>query len=83
MNDKILMEDILTTVKAQCDLYLHATIESSTPDVHQSFNNCLFELLRIQNEIYGKMAARNWYPSQQVPINKIQQVEQKFVNDSM
>jgi spore coat protein CotF len=80
MNDKILLEDILTTIKAQCDLYLHATIESSTPDVHDTFNNSLFEFLRIQNEVYTKMAERNWYPKEQVPMNKVQQVEQKFVN---
>ena len=80
MNDKILMEDILTTIKAQCDLYLHGTIESATPDVHDAFNNGLFEFLRIQNEVFSKMAARNWYPQEQVPMNKIQQVEQKFVN---
>lgn len=81
MNDKVLMDDVLTSIKAQCDLYLHATIESSTPDVHEAFNNSLFEFLRIQNEVYSKMAARNWYPNEQAPINKVQQVEQKFVNE--
>ena len=79
MNDKLLMDDVLTSIKAQCDLYLHATIESATPDVHEAFNNALFEFLRIQNEVYSKMSVRNWYPSEQVPINKVQQVEQKFV----
>jgi len=83
MNDKILMDDLLTSIKAQCDLYLHATIESATPDVHEAFNNTLFEFLRIQNEVYGKMAARNWYPSDKAPMNKVQQVEQKFVNEAL
>lgn len=80
MNDKLLMEDVLTSIKAQCDLYLHGTIESSTPDVHEVFNNSLFEFLRMQNELYGKMSSRNWYPSSHAPQNKIQQVEQKFVS---
>lgn len=82
MNDKLLMDDLLTSVKAQCDLFLHATIESSTPDVHEAFNNALFEVLRIQNEVYGKMAARNWYPSDQATMNKVQQVEQKFIEQA-
>lgn len=82
MNDKILMDDILTTTKAQCDLFLHGTIESSTPEVHEAFNNSLFEFLRIQNEVYAKMSARNWYPSENAPMNKVQQVEQKFANQA-
>lgn len=82
MNDKLLMDDLLTSIKAQCDLYLHATIESATPEVHEAFNNALFEFLRIQNEVYGKMSARNWYPKETAPMNKVQQVEQKFVNDA-
>ena len=34
MEDKIIMSTILNNVKGACDLLLHATIESTTPDVY-------------------------------------------------
>ena len=63
MNDKDLLEDILLTVKGGSDLYLHGTIESSTPNVHSTFDKALNDSLKMQNEIYSKMAAKGWYPS--------------------
>ena len=41
MNDKDIMEGILLTTKGVCDLYLHGSIESATPNVHQAFNTAL------------------------------------------
>ncbi|MDD4077833.1 MAG: spore coat protein [Bacilli bacterium] len=78
MNDQNLMQDLLITVKETCDLFLHATIESGTPEVRTVFNNSLFECLRIQNEVYSKMEAKGWYPENRVQPTKINQVEQKF-----
>lgn len=78
MNDKTLLEDLLGSIKGQCGLMLHGTIESSTPQVHEAFNNALFESLRIQNEIYTQMSQRGWYTEETVQPNKIQKVEQKF-----
>ena len=54
MDDKNLMEDVLLTVKGACDLYLHGTIESSTANVHNTFDQRLNETLQMQNEIYNK-----------------------------
>ena len=34
MNDKEIMEGILLTTKGVCDLYMHGSIESATPNVH-------------------------------------------------
>jgi len=79
MNDQQLMQDLLLTVKTECELYLHGTIEGSTPQVHDAFNNALFECLRIQNEVTSKMEQKGWYSTQTVQPNKVQQVEQKFV----
>ena len=38
MDDKNLMENILLLEKGVCDLFLHGTIESSTQNVHDTFN---------------------------------------------
>ena len=41
MNEKEIMEGILLTTKGVCDLYMHGSIESATPNVHQCFNTAL------------------------------------------
>ena len=37
MDDKLIMDNILTSTKSVCDLMMHGTIESSTTDVHSAF----------------------------------------------
>ena len=41
MNDKEIMEGILLTTKGVCDLYMHGSIESATPNVHEAFSTAL------------------------------------------
>lgn len=78
MNDKDLLEDILLTVKGACDLYLHATIEASTPNVHTAFHDALHETLKCQNDIYNKMSQKGWYPQEQAQQQKIDKVKQQY-----
>ena len=82
MDDKSIMENILLTTKGVCDLYMHGAIESSTANVHSQFDKALNESLCMQNEIYTKMAAKGWYPTQKAEQQKIQQVKQKFATQS-
>ena len=58
MTDRDLMEDILLILKGEADLQLHGTIESSTPNVHTTFNKVLNETLTMQNEVYQLMAQK-------------------------
>ncbi len=78
MNDKNLMENILLLEKGVCDLYMHGTIESSTDNVHNAFNSALNNALCMQDDIYDKMAAKGWYPTEQADQNKVNCVKQKF-----
>lgn len=78
MNDKNLMENILLLEKGVCDLFLHGTIESSTDNVHQTFNSALNNALTMQDTIYDKMAAKGWYPTEQAEQNKVASVKMKF-----
>ena len=78
MNDKEIMEGILLTTKGVCDLYLHGSIESATPNVHQAFNTALNNALTMQSCIYNQMAQQGWYPSEQAPQQKLMQVKQKY-----
>lgn len=78
MDDKCLMENLLLTTKGVCDLYLHGAIESSTANVHSAFHTALNDSLKMQDEIYKKMAAKGWYPAQQAQQQQIDQVKQKY-----
>ena len=78
MDDKLIMEDILTTVKGAADLYLHGTIESATINIHQAFDQKLNDTLQMQNEIYSKMSQRGWYVEEQAEQQKVDQTKQKF-----
>ena len=63
------MENMLLTTKGVCDLYMHGTIES---------DKALKDSLTMQDDIYKKMAAKGWYPSEQAEPQKIQKVKQKY-----
>ncbi len=78
MNDKILMEDILSSTKGACELYMHGTIESGTANVHSTFDRALDDSLQMQNNIFNKMSQKGWYQTEQVDQQKIMKVKQSF-----
>ena len=80
MNDQEIMENLLQTTKGVCELYLHGAIESSTQNVHSTFDDALNQSLCMQNLIYGQMSQQGWYPMQQAQQEQIQQVRSKFAN---
>ncbi|MBQ8151005.1 MAG: spore coat protein [Clostridia bacterium] len=80
MNDKEIMENLLQTTKGVCELYLHGAIESSTQNVHSTFDDALNQSLCMQNQIYDQMSQQGWYPMQQAQQEQIQQVRSKFAN---
>ena len=78
MDDRCIMENLLLTTKGVCDLYVHGTIESSTANVHQTFDQALSDSLCIQNDIYKKMQAKGWYQTEQAEQQKIMKVKNQF-----
>ncbi len=78
MDDRQLMENMLMLEKGACDLLMHGTIESSSPDVHHAFTCSLNSSLQMQEQIYEKMQQKGWYPVQQVERQKVDRVRQKF-----
>ncbi len=78
MNDEEIMENLLQTTKGVCELYLHGAIESSTQNVHSTFDDALNQSLCMQNQIYDQMSQQGWYPMQQAQQEQIQQVRSKF-----
>ncbi|MBQ7505500.1 MAG: spore coat protein [Ruminococcus sp.] len=80
MDDRNLMENMLLLEKGACDLFMHGAIESSTQNVHQTFNNSLNDSLKLQDDIYLKMQAKGWYPTEQVDQSKLNTVKNKFAS---
>ena len=80
MQDQVIMNNVLTSVKNACDIFLHGTIESSTPNVNAAFKQSLNDCLCMQNEIYAKMSAKGWYPATSAEQQKIDAAKQKFGN---
>lgn len=80
MDDKCIMENLLQTAKGACDLYMHGSIESSTPNVHQAFTSALNETLSMQGSIYKQMEQKGWYTAKQAPQQQVDQVKQKFTS---
>ncbi len=78
MDDKLIMSTILGNVKGACDLMLHGTVESETPDVHGAFSTALNDALCMQNEIYSKMSSLGWYQPECAEQQKIEAAKQKF-----
>ncbi len=78
MDDKTMMSTVLGNVKGVCDLMMHGTIESATPNVHATFKCALNDMLVMQNTIYAKMSEKGWYPAEQAETQKVEQAKQKF-----
>ena len=78
MNDKLMMEDVLTTLKSQIDLFSHGAVEASTTGVYNTFHDALCKASQQQNEVYNAMAAMGWYSSTQAEQQQIDQVKQKY-----
>ena len=82
MQDQVIMNNVLTSVKNACDIFMHGTIESATPNVNSAFKQALNDCLCMQNEIYSKMASKGWYPSTSAQQQQIQQTKQKYSVDA-
>ncbi len=80
MEDRDLIEKELLLVKGACDLYLHGIIESSTAEVHQTFQDALNTSLNIQNKIYNLMVEKGWYKTELAEQQKIDCAKQKATN---
>lgn len=78
MDDRMIMENLLNTAKGVCDLYMHGTIEASTDNVHQTFNQALNQALCVQDDIYKAMSSKGWYQMEQAEQQKIQKIKNQF-----
>lgn len=82
MDDKCIMQNLLNNTKAVCDLYMHGSIESGTPNVQRAFTTALTDALSMQDSLYKQMTSKGWYTAQQAPQQQLDQVRQKFAGQN-
>lgn len=82
MQDKEIMDDVLTSQKHLTDSYNTFANECATPNVRDEFMRILEDEHKIQAEVFDDMKKRGWYPTPAAEQQKIQQAKQKFQNQN-
>ena len=72
------MSNFIILYSSHGNMYVHGTIESSTANVHQTFNQALNDSLCMQDDIYKQMSAKGWYQMEQAEQQKIMKVKNQF-----
>ena len=80
MQEREILDDVLTSQKAITGTYNTFANECSTPSVRDSFMDILTEEHQIQADVFNEMSKRGWYPIQQDQQQQVQQAKQKFEN---
>lgn len=78
MEDKIIMDTVLTLVKSSCDMLVHGAIEAGTPKVESTFEDALTKMLEMQSSIYMEMEGAGLYTTEEVSESKIKKVRSKY-----
>ena len=77
MNDRLLMDNYLLVLKSTVEVYVHGTLESTNSDVRNALKDNLNEILDCQNNTYQEMIKNNWYPTNNVETNVINETLNK------
>ena len=81
MNDRMILENVLSLLKGICTLHLHGSIEAACPNVNGKFKEVLADTLTLQHSVYDAMKEKGWYQVTQEQQQKIDQAKQKFASD--
>lgn len=80
MQDKELLDDVLSSQKLITGSYNTFANECATPGVRETMLCILKEEHDIQSDIFNDMISRNWYPIQPAEQQKIDAAKEKFKN---
>lgn len=81
MNNKVILENILTLTKSLNTLYLNGAIEASNKDVRKIMEKGLEESLKMQEEIYQMMVDDGYYQVCNVKETEIEKLYSKLTKD--
>ena len=78
MDDKMLLEELLCYEKNLCDIYMHASIESSNDSIFNDFKKSLDETLKAQHDVYKILENEGYYTVSQAEEKNIKKAQKKF-----
>ena len=78
MNDKMLLEELLCYEKNLCDIYLHASIESSNENMFEAYQKALGDTLKVQHDVYKIMENAGFYAVEEAEAKNIKKARKKF-----
>lgn len=80
MDDKLIMQNLLDSIKSVCNLLNQSAIEANETNVSTNFRNVLGVFLGLQHETYKQMQEAGWYQVEDVKNQAINKVKTKFAN---
>ncbi|MCI8360099.1 MAG: spore coat protein [Clostridiales bacterium] len=83
MQDKELMDDVLTSQKMMTSNYSIYANECAGQSLRTDMLNLLREEHEIQADLFYQMQSKGWYPTPPAEQQKINQTKQKFSQASM
>lgn len=75
MNEKEMMQDLLTTEKQVISAYSTGITESSCPNLRNTLVNNFKSAQDIQYKVFDAMKQKGWYTSKDAPANEVQQLK--------
>ncbi len=81
MENKIVLENILTLTKSLVTLYKDATVESANESVRNVYNNGLIEVLEMQDELYQNMKSDGIYNVENLSSSALKKAHKKLTKD--
>ncbi|OEF98215.1 spore coat protein [Desulfuribacillus alkaliarsenatis] len=78
LNDRDILNEMISLEKHASNLYHTATIEASNPSLHQSCSNIMQETLQCQRKLFQLMSQKGWYSPQNADQQQVSQAYQKF-----
>jgi spore coat protein CotF len=80
LQERDLMNDVLSSQKFITDTYNTFTNECVTPNVRDGFMSLLNEEHQIQAEVFDMMKQRGWYQTPAADQQKVNQAKQQYAS---
>lgn len=75
MNEKELMQDLLTSEKQVISSYSSGITESSCMNLRNTLVNNFKSAEEVQYKVFDAMRQRGWYSTKDAPSNEVQQLK--------
>lgn len=75
MNEKDMMQDLLSSEKMGLSTYSTGIMESSCMNLRNTLINNFKSAQEIQYKVFDTMKQRGWYPTKDAPSNEVQQLK--------